>query len=375
MIEVASLPQLQSEVRACVKNEAELLRKHCELVRELRGRIRRIHPYSTTAVAFVGTDGGNNEIEYDPFLVQLIRVVDSSNEEYCLEVITPRTPMRAIDERHIDPDGRGTTPLGRMMEALGVRRFVDLSQTTDNDSERKPSWILAYRELTEWAILLDLVRTREFATDTIILQDGLLRSKVFGKHFRQYVSLLDDAIANQYKRSRRRIYVAGIAKQSKILQTFQLSMSLEGILRTAYPAYVEVSERIQREVIKWDEYIRRFSVLDDGRQVFNAGRMYWVKFGSLPHDPIWPVDLLESQADQADTILGYVLNDAVPGFPIPYYPFCLQRAHEHAALVDLDLDILQDEVLDALRELLGKKSPLVDEGRLQVGDITQRRYS
>jgi len=375
MIDVSSLPHLQAEVRACVRSDSDLLDRYCGLVRDLRRHVRRIHPYSTTAVAFVGTDGGNNLVEYDPFLIQLIRVVDSSNEEYCLEVITPRTPMGAIDARHLDREGHGRTALGRMMEALEVRRFVDLSQTTEDDSARKPTWILAYRELTEWAILLDLIRTRQFANDTVILQDGLLRSKVFGKHLRKYVELLTEAIAVQYRRSHRRIYVAGVAKQSKILQAFQLAMSMEGVLRTSYPAYVEVPEELQREVIKWEEYIRRFSLLDDGRQVFNAGRMHWVKFGSMPHDPIWSVDLLESQVGEADTILGYILNDAVSGFPIPYYPLCLQRAHEHAALVDLDFDILQDEVLSALREVIGAKRTVVDEARLQTADTAQRRYS
>ena len=375
MIETTSLPKLQAEVQGCVEAEAKLLEEHRSLVRELRGQVRRIHPYSTTAVAFVGTDGGDNAIQYDPFLVQLIRVVDSSNEEYCLEVITPRTPMASIDDRHMGSAGQGKTAMGRMMEALGLQHFVELSQTTPDDSARKPTWILAYRELTEWAILLDLVRTRQFANDTVILQDGLLRSKVFGKHFRGYVQLLNDAIAEQYRRSRRRVYIAGVAKQSKILQSFQLAMSIEGILRTSYPAYVEVSEKIQKKVIRWEEYIRRFTIVDDGRQVFNAGRMHWVKFGPLPHDPVWTVDILESQVDQADTILGYVLNDAISGFPIPYYPLCLQRAHEFAALVDLDYDILQDQVLDALRAVLGERRALVDEGRLQVADVTQRRYT
>ena len=36
----------------------------------------RIQPRTTTSISLVGTDGGNNKIQYDPFLIQLIRVVE-----------------------------------------------------------------------------------------------------------------------------------------------------------------------------------------------------------------------------------------------------------------------------------------------------------
>ena len=33
--------------------------------------------------------GGNNQSRFDPFLIQLIRMVDSSDNEHCLEVVSP----------------------------------------------------------------------------------------------------------------------------------------------------------------------------------------------------------------------------------------------------------------------------------------------
>ncbi len=65
-------------------------------------------------------------MRFDPFLIQMVRVVDSSNNEYCLEAVTPNTPLEVLEARHFR-DGRGATPLGQMMEFLGVRRLQELS--------------------------------------------------------------------------------------------------------------------------------------------------------------------------------------------------------------------------------------------------------
>ena len=62
-------------------------------------------------------------------------------------------------------------------------------------------------------------------------------------------------------------------------------------------------------------------------------------------------------------VTGHMLADAIEGFPVPFYPRCLQRAHENAALVDFDLDILQAGVFDAIRESLGRDSQALDDDR------------
>lgn len=75
--------------------------------------------------------------------------------------------------------------------------------------------------------------------------------------------------------------------------------------------------------------------------------MFLVKFGKGSRDPVWPIDIFLPQAGEAQAILGYLLADAIDGFPVTLYPRCLQKAHENAALVDFDFDILQDEIFAA----------------------------
>jgi len=143
-------------------------------------------------------------------------------------------------------------------------------------------------------------------------------------------------------------------------------------MRKKYPCYLEVSKKLE-EVYKHKEYATGGS---EGEN-FVAGKMFFVKFGKSPLDPIWAVDILKSQAIDSGmlySIFGHLLNDANEGFPVPFYPQCLQKAHEHAALVDFDMDILQGEIYKALREELNDKKWEIDKLALQEMDPSRHRY-
>src|SRR3954465_13340528 len=102
MIDPESMSQLRKELRERMVADRGLLEDLRAEVREGLGDARRIMPRQTTAVSLVGTDGGNNRIEFDPFMAQLIRVVDSNNNEYCLEIVTPTTNLLELSKRHIE---------------------------------------------------------------------------------------------------------------------------------------------------------------------------------------------------------------------------------------------------------------------------------
>jgi hypothetical protein len=54
---------------------------------------------------------------------------------------------------------------------------------------------------------------------------------------------------------------------------------------------------------------------------------------------------------------------------------CLQKAHEHAHIVDFDLQIFQDEIFSAARALLPKeKQEIVDLIKF-TSDLSVRRYT
>jgi len=379
MIDPSTQEQLNDAIANCIAADRGVLDTLRDEIRPLKSMTRRIQPRTTTSISLVGADGGNNQLRFDPFLVQLVRVVDSSNNEYCLEAVSPTTPIQKINARQFNADGTPRTALGEMMVALGVDGLPKLSRMIrpiDTGKPVSPSWVQAYRELVEWAILFSLLK-KDFGTDTLIVCDGLLRSWAFnGDLFYRLREKMTERIEMQWRTNRRRIYLAGVAKHSKVVSRYRLAMALEGILQTDYPAFVDVPREIEERAYVWSEFARGNENVVEGDETGKnvGGKMFLVKFGSHRRDPVWPVDIFMPQADEPQVILGAMLSDAINGFPVPHYPSCLQRAHENAALTAFDFDILQDSIYEGVRSSLGKDASAMDAFQLQDADPSQRRY-
>ncbi|MCY4261127.1 MAG: hypothetical protein OXC91_12810 [Rhodobacteraceae bacterium] len=373
------IKDLQQAIEDCVVADRGVLDALRDEIRPLKSMTRRIQPRTATSISLVGADGGNNQLRFDPFLVQLIRVVDSSDNEYCLEAVSPTTPIRKIDARQFNPDETPRTALGEMMISLGVDSLRKLSykiRPTDTGKPVSSGWVSAYRELVEWAVLFSLLK-KDFGTDTLIVCDGLLRSWTFaGELFYRLRQKMNERIEMQWHTNRRRIYLAGVAKHSKVISRYRLAMALEGILQVDYPAFVEVPREIEERAYVWSEFARGNENVAEGGETgkYVGGKMFLVKFGSHRRDPVWPVDIFIPQADDPQVVLGAILSDTINGFPVPHYPRCLQKAHENAALTAFDFDILQDFIYKGVRSSLGKDAGALDTFQLQDADPSQRRY-
>lgn len=379
MIEPESFTQLKQEIETRLLSDRGILDELRGEIRPLRDNTRRIQPRSATTISLVATDGGNNRIQFDPFMIQLVRVVDSSNNEYCLEAVTPTTDITALSRRQF-LDDEPATALGELMRYLDVETLPELSHMIRLPRDGRPAstnWVLTYRSLVEWAILFKIIRTKDFVTDTLIVFDGLLRSKLFARDkFTRMVGGIAEAIDAKLREQRRRIYLVGVAKHNAVLARYQLAMALENVLACDYPAYVEIPREIEQKAYTWSEWARGDDVEEEGREPnrFVGGKMFFVKFGGGRRDAIWPVDVFLPQAREAPTIFGCLLADAIEGFPIAHYPRCLQKAHDNAALVNFDFDVLQDEVFRGLRIALGDDAPSLDIFRLRDTDPGARRY-
>jgi hypothetical protein len=365
------LPEIRRLIRERTAEDSRLLEQVLAEAEELRGQYVIIRPRSTTAISLVASDGGNNRVDFNPFYLQVVRVVDSYGVEQFLDVVSPTTNTDDLSRKHLDAG----TPLGKMMECLGVSRLADLSPMLPAEP-RSASWPLTYRDICEWAVLWDLIKNTSFTTDTLIVRDGLLRSKIFaGTRFIDLYDDIRDAITATKRDRKRDIFLVGIAKHSSVLSRYELAMTVSNLLPAGNPLYAPVPKSMQDEVYSWDEYTRAPDDLSTGElPKFNIGSMHFVRFGNRTGDPVWTVDLLHDQREQAQKIFGSLLADAVAGFPIPFYPLCLQQADLHAQVVDLDLQIVKDELVDAIREQLPSERRPAFDGLQMATDVTGRRY-
>jgi hypothetical protein len=274
MILPEQLPELRRMIRASAARDSRLLAELVRQARELAQDVRPIRPRAATAVALTATDGGNNAVAFNPFSLQIVRVVDSQGKELFLDVVSPGTDIGELSRRHLAE----RTALGQLMTDLGVSELRDLSRVMTG---RSADWVNAYRDLCEWATLYDLVCNHDFASDTLVVRDGLLRATTFrGDMLPRLGRLMRAAIESQARRNRRRVWVAGLAKKTKVLDHYRLAMSLAGIFDHGTPCFVAVPTDMQDSVYRsHQEYVRD---ADDDAASENIGRMYFVRFGARP---------------------------------------------------------------------------------------------
>lgn len=390
MFDPDEIPALKQSIRDCAFTDRKLLDDLRKEVLQLKANVRVIKPRTTTTVSLVASDGGNNKLVYDPFYFQLVRVVDSNGNKLCLDTISPTTDSDVISARQFDSTGKPITALGRLMKDLGCDTLNKLSpmipsgkKMRENPGEISKSWVLTYRDLCEWAVLYDKICYTRFATNTLIVRDGLLRSKIFNyitstktPLFVKMIENINCAIEEAYKRDRVRIYLVGLAKHSQVLARYSLVMALEDIIQKGEPRYIRVPLELEEKSYTWKEFIWHDDANRDTEELnkFSMGHLYLVRFGKLNSDPIWAVDLLPNQSSIDSEIFGYLLADSINGFPVPHYPHCLQKAHEHAQVVGFDMDILQDEVVKALKEILPENKRQIIDHQVFNSDQSLKRY-
>lgn len=368
MLLPGQFPKLRDQIRAQARRDSRLFDELITQARDMRGGVRPIKPRSATSVALTAADGGSNAVTFNPFALQIVRIVDSAGKELFLDVVSPTVDISELSRRHLDGP-KVHTALGRMMADLGAG---DLRELSPMMSGRSPRWIEAYRDLCEWATLYDLVCYHDFAADTLIVRDGLLRSPIFaGDLLVQIGRLLRAAIDRSADENQRQVWLAGLAKRTVVLDHYRLAMSVAGVFDRGTACFVKIPARMQESVYRRYDYLRS---PDDARGGGNIGEMFFVRFGPRAGDPVWTADLLTWQARDAQAIFGYLQADAVAGFPVPFYPYSLQQADAHSRVDELDTVIVEDILVESVRKLVGReRAHVVDALRLTT-DVAARRY-
>src|SRR5690606_13887002 len=133
---------------------------------------------------------------------------------------------------------------------------------------------------------------------------------------------IDAAINRIQEKDKLKVFLVGLAKHSKVMDRYNLAMAIENLFPSGEPRYVSIPRSLEKKAYVWGEYARGQE--EEGGEgeapKFVIGDMHFVRFGTKSGDPVWIVDILSSQKDRAQEIFGYLLADAINGFPVPFYP-------------------------------------------------------
>jgi hypothetical protein len=373
------LNSLREKILAAYNSDDPIFQKFREYARQLATNIKPLRTYSVNAVSFVGSDGGDNRLTFNPATIELIRVADSRGVQCALDVIASTADATELNSRGVAGNKEAVPPLERLCNDLGVS-VTGLSYLLGGlgKAGKSTGAMRCYRDIVEWAVLYDLIcnPSLQWGGDTILVREGLLRTKSFKRSlFPKIDQNIRDGVA-RHKSKNVQLSLVGVAKQSAVLGRLAVALELEGVFHRNYPCYVQVPREIEADCYNYDlTWLDTYESLqaagagekEDGdfnvQQLYQSmGQMFLVKFGDRPLDPVWPVDIASWQIDSTERILGQLTLDAQQGFPIPDFPMCIQRAHEYAKLTGLEIRVLQDALMQGIS---AKLSPVQAERLLR----------
>lgn len=350
--------EIKKRVFNAYKDEEPVLQEFRGFAKQLKNDIKPIRPYSVNAVSFVSSDGGDNRLYFNPAVVELVRVVDSKGNQCALDAIAGNSKANDFNERAKNESPLLVEPLRKLCEDLKMN-VLDLSYLLRGIEEpgKSTGAVRVYRDIVEWAVLYDLIKYRDWGDDTIIVREGMLRTKSFKRKVFPEIDKLIREAYRKHKQKNRIVSLVGVAKQSAVLSRLSVALEIEETFHKPYPCYVQVPAAIEAKCYNFDrtwlDTLETSEPNDDGTYLYQSiGKLFLVKFGNRPFDPVWPVDIAEWQLAEADKIIGQLTKDAQPGFPIPDFPMCVQKAHDFAKVNGLEVDILQDILFEGITRKL-----------------------
>ena len=355
--------EIKRRIFDAYKNEEPVLKEYREYAKRLKNDVKQIKEYSVNAVSFVSSDGGDNRLYFNPATIELVRIVDSLGNQCVLDAIAASSQADELNTRiQTEKDNPFLVePLKRLCNDLNTN-VVGLSNSLAElgQQEKSTRAIRIYRDIVEWAVLYDLMKYREWGSNTIIVREGMLRTKSFNREIFPKIDRLVREAYKKHKRKKITVSMVGVAKRNAVTSRLSVALELEETLHKPYPCYVKVPDDIEAECYnfdtRWTDTFETGELDKDGKYFYQSmGKLFLVKFGNRPFDPVWPVDIAEWQLSEAEQILGQLISDAQYGFPIPDFPMCVQKAHDFAKINGFEIDILQDILFEGITQNLTPK--------------------
>jgi len=239
--------QVRERILQAYEVEEPIILKFREYAKELKSNIKQIRPYSANALSFVSIDGGDNRLFFNPSVIEFVRIVDSRGNQCALDAVPGNAKAESLNERAISGNPLLISPLKRLCDDLNVR-VTDLSYLLNGLGEQGKSTgaVRTYRDIVEWAVLYDLLH-KEWGSDTVIIREGLLRTKSFKRTIFPLIDSRIRAVCKEHKKNNINVSIVGVAKQSSVLSRLSVALELEEVFHKPFPCYVEVPRNIEED--------------------------------------------------------------------------------------------------------------------------------
>ena len=334
-LETVSVDRVRKELRSAIQRELPLLEDLRQQVRKLK--VIDLGYRQAYAIAPVATDGGENRLSFDPLNVEILRVVDSDGRER-FQKIVPLSGGVDVIRSAFNPDSPDRVQiLVNLLERLGVS-YGGLSELLEAGTDRGDlrTAIRHFRDIAEWAVLLDLAWTPSQGR-VLVLRDGMLRTMALAPN-------VVPKLAKSFEDAHRETgsLLVGVAKRAKVLNYLSLALALERPFSRRAPCFCEVPEDLERRAYRWARA---------WLEGHSFGRLHLAKLSEQPDAVVLPVDIPPWLLGRRREVLEYLAEASKASFPTIGYPEPLIRAHELAVLHGLEMSVLEDMMVDELMKM------------------------
>lgn len=292
------------------------------------------------AIAPVASDGGECRLIAQPFGFDIIRVADSEGTVYAEHVISlTEEPFAASQKLY-----RESKLLQDFCDRIKVdwedlSFFIPRRETTDESKITTEEMLPVIRDILEWAALVELAaNSRPFKV--LLLKDGSLKTRnLTVKAF----PMLKEYLRQRYIADG--TLIAGIAKNSIILNKLYLAIKAVGLLNRNAPCYTKIPDDILLDIYTWGAtYLnaQSFATTTISKLATGKSKMYVVDVANFmsENDKKIALEILSSHSEITFKMIGY--------------PQQLLRAHEFASISKIDHSIVAKILKDKLIEIAGK---------------------
>lgn len=336
-----------------VVNLERLQENQIRKMNTLREKVRRlkfvpIEPAgSYIPMTFKSFDGGRFNLRFEPFEFEVVKVADS-NGNVRMNFAAPVGDLEDGDIGEILSDLDANPIMRRFLDVLGASSLRDVSRFLTAKG--------TLMEIAEFACIFDAVGKAPRDSKSIILKDGLLRTR----------KIRDDLIPRMIdciRRNKDHVRVVGVAKTSKIVFLLHAALICERVFPPDHAGYIKIPLDVENMAYKWSPSTRLRPGVPT-RLAYALGDLYIAKLSrsknlfvtvELPNDAGGRCIYSESEVTE---IMSYLAKDAMYSYPVMGYPQTIMRAHESAAGLGMSASILYDNVI---KGLVGRSDPLLAE--------------